>query len=184
MNKVNNEDHRLYSIWRSMKTRCNNPNCLSYKYYGKRGIKVCKSWSNSFWAFVEDMYPSFKEGLTLDRIDNDGDYTPDNCRWATKEEQANNQNKNYTKIFYDGQYYTESELSKLTGIPRTTVQARRNKGYSDKEIVYGRQLRKYEVDGKLYNLKELAKLLNTSSQNLSQHFKRGKTLMEVLNDFR
>ena len=177
------KDHRLYSTWKSMKARCYNPNTLSYKNYGGRGVTVYWPWIEDFWCFVEDMYPSFEEGKTLDRVDNDQGYSPWNCRWASRKEQNNNQNREYTSIFYKDQYYTESELSKVTGIPRTTLQARRCKGYSDFEIVHGRELRKYEVDGKRYNLKELSEQLGSYPQQILRRLKK-KTLEEVVREFR
>ena len=81
--------HRLYKTWISMIHRCHNPKARGYENYGGRGIKVCNEWNNA-QNFINDMYPSFKEGLSLDRIDNNLGYNPDNCRWATREIQGRN----------------------------------------------------------------------------------------------
>ena len=81
--------HPLYSTWKAMEQRCHNPKAPSYEDYGGRGIKVCDGWLD-VKNFIEDMYPSYEQGLTLDRIEVNGDYTPDNCRWTTREVQARN----------------------------------------------------------------------------------------------
>lgn len=80
---------REYSTWNSMKERCTNPNCHAYAHYGGRAISICDSWLNSFENFYADMGER-PDGTSLDRIDNDGNYEPGNCRWATPKQQANN----------------------------------------------------------------------------------------------
>lgn len=88
-------DHPNHALWLSMRQRCNNPNNADFPNYGGRGISVSERW-NWFPNFVEDMGER-PEGMSLDREDNDGNYEPDNCRWATDKEQANNRRKRAVK---------------------------------------------------------------------------------------
>lgn len=82
--------HPVYRVWATMKARCSNPNNKSYPGYGGRGISVCPSWVRSFAEFWSDMGTTWKQGLQLDRINNDGGYEPGNCRWVTPVENARN----------------------------------------------------------------------------------------------
>lgn len=82
--------HPLYSVWVDMKSRCSNNKCKRYKDYGGKGISVCDAWSESFEAFYKDVVHGYEKGLQLDRIDNDGDYTPSNVRWVTPQQNLMN----------------------------------------------------------------------------------------------
>lgn len=104
-----------------MKMRCNNKKYTQYKDYGGRGIRVCDEWSgaNGFENFLRDMGPR-PDKTTIDRIDNNGPYSPDNCRWATKEEQANNTRRTIRWAF-NGETLTIKEWEKRTGIPKEVL---------------------------------------------------------------
>lgn len=90
-------DHPLYNLYHQMKGRCNNESNPDYKYYGARGIAVCKSWMESFENFRKDMEPGYKKGLSLDRINNDLGYCKSNCRWVPKDIQKQNRRSSFKK---------------------------------------------------------------------------------------
>lgn len=92
---------KTFRIWLAMRQRCRDPNTKNYSRYGGRGIRVCERWETSFEAFLEDMGER-PEGLTIDRVDNDGNYEPGNCRWATQKEQGSNTGKRL-HIIIDGE---------------------------------------------------------------------------------
>jgi hypothetical protein len=110
-----------YKTWLRMKERCYNPHKDKYKYYGGRGIKVCARWSK-FENFLADMGEK-PAGLTLDRVDNDGDYKPSNCRWATLKEQARNKRNNHFLTFR-GETRTLTEWARTLKIPQPTLSRR------------------------------------------------------------
>ena len=103
---------RTYSSWIGMKQRCYDKKSLRYKNYGGRGIKVCDRWLNSFENFLEDMGVRPDGNFTLDRVDVDGDYCPENCRWADAKTQANNMTTNVRRT-YNGVTHTLKEWSEM-----------------------------------------------------------------------
>lgn len=112
---------RLYRIWYHMRERCNNKNAAHYSDYGGRGITVCKDWDSGFQPFYEWATSNgYKDGLTIDRVDNNKGYSPDNCRWATYNEQARNK-RNNLNITYNGKTQTLKEWANELGIRYTTL---------------------------------------------------------------
>ncbi len=138
------ELHPLYRTWVTMKQRCYNPRFHKYADYGARGIKVCERWRDSFEAFLGDMGPKPSPRHTLDRKENDGDYTPENCRWATSLEQGANKRSN-VRLEYDGRTQSISEWARELGIKAGTISYRIRKGWSVAETLtkvpaYGNRL--------------------------------------------
>lgn len=116
----------LYRRWQGMRARCENESDPRYDRYGRRGIKVCERWQ-SYVNFAADMGPTFREELTIDRIDVDGDYEPGNCRWATDEEQQNNRSDNRHLTAF-GQTMTLARWCRILELTPTTVIKRLNTG--------------------------------------------------------
>lgn len=118
---------RMFHIWQGIIARCNNTNHKYYKDYGGRGIRVCDEWEDGFIAFYNwSMANGYTEELTIDRINNDGNYTPDNCRWTDKVTQANNTRGN-RQIEYKGETHTIAEWGRITGIKAYNIDNRLNK---------------------------------------------------------
>ena len=126
---------RLNYIWRGMKNRCYNPNSKKYPIYGGRGIIVCDEWKNNFKSFYNwAKNNGYKENLTIDRINVNGNYEPSNCRWATAKEQANNRTNSHVLTF-NNETHTLSEWSRITGICRLTLFTRLKRGWSIKRAL-------------------------------------------------
>lgn len=117
-----------YRSWSAMRGRCTRPNDPAFDRYGGRGIKVCDRWLNSFENFLEDMGER-PEGKTLDRENNDGNYEPGNCRWATRIEQQNNR-RNSRKIDHNGLSLTAAEWTRKLGLGRGAVTTRLFAGWT------------------------------------------------------
>lgn len=110
-----NGSHELYAVWKSMKGRCYNKKSADYNRYGGRGIVVCDRWIDSFSGFLDDMGER-PEGSTIDRIDNDGNYEPSNCRWATMKTQCSNRSTSREVEINGTTYPTIREASERTGL--------------------------------------------------------------------
>lgn len=135
---------RTYDIWAGMKERCNNKQKKEYKHYGGRGIKVCNHW-NKFENFYKDMGKA-PEHMSIDRINNNGNYEPNNCRWATGIEQANNRRSNHL-LTYKGKTQTITQWAGEIGINKITLSGRINSLNWTVERALTTKTKKYE---KLY----------------------------------
>lgn len=125
---------RLFHIWQGMHKRCKNPNASNYYLYGARGIKVCEEWDNyvAFANWAKDN--GYNDDLTIERNNVDGNYCPENCKWATRKEQANNTRANHY-ITYNGQTHTISEWADILHINYGTLCSRINRGWSVDEAL-------------------------------------------------
>lgn len=112
----------LYNSWHGMLRRCYQKDFKFYRNYGGRGIKVASRW-HLYKNFAHDMSPSWEKGLTLERVDNNGDYSPKNCKWATRLEQVNNR-RNTTHITYKGEIKTLTQWAISLGLKGSTVRQR------------------------------------------------------------
>ena len=149
--KLTNQYKKDYPLahnsWRSMRARCLSPVHDAYDRYGGRGVTICKEWQDDFWQFLSDMGDRPSEEYSLDRIDNDGDYTPENCRWANRTEQANNR-RNSLILNVDGEERTLSEWCRDLGLSLSTVQGRLSRGTSPAEALsldYKKKTRPKEI---------------------------------------
>ncbi len=123
-----------YWAWNAMRCRCYNTADKGYKNYGARGIVVCERWKDLFENFIADMGRKPSPKLTIERIDNDGNYCPENCKWGTRTEQARNR-RNTRRLEHNGKNLTLAEWSEITGIDYFTIVARIKKGWTVSEVI-------------------------------------------------
>lgn len=127
-----------YTCWHQMLQRCNSPKSKAYKYYGARGISVCKRWRDSFEAFYSDMGPRTSDKHSIDRINNDGNYEPGNCRWATAAEQARNQRREIKMLTCNGETLAVAEWADRLGVSRQRIHQRLAKMPAEVALSYAK----------------------------------------------
>lgn len=133
---VNGKATAEYNAWSSMRKRCMNPSAKNYPRYGGRGITICERWATDFAAFLEDMGPRPSADHSLDRIDNDGPYSPENRRWADRYEQARNRGNN-RRVTFRGREMTVIEAAELSGTSINLVRSRIKRGWSIERACHG-----------------------------------------------
>jgi hypothetical protein len=127
----------IFHIWQTMIARCHNPRHSGFRRYGARGISVCPRWRASFTAFSDDIGKRPSPDHSVDRVDNNGDYEPSNCRWASLEEQA--QNRSNTRwITIDGRTQCLSAWAREMGLNAQTIHERLQRGWSERDAVFSR----------------------------------------------
>ncbi|MBB6446465.1 hypothetical protein [Bacillus benzoevorans] len=133
-------DTRLFSIWSGIKNRCFNPNEPTYKDYGGRGITVCEEWLEFIPFYGWAIHNGYSDNLTIDRIDNNGNYDPSNCKWSTKTEQSRNRRSN-VKVTIDGETKTLTEWAEISGLAISTLRNRYIKGIRGKKLINPKRMR-------------------------------------------
>jgi len=185
-------DTREYKIWGGLRSRCNNANNPSYNNYGAKGIKVCERWENGFSNFLEDMGLAPSKRHTIDRIDNNGDYEPGNCRWATYTQQNNNKSDNVF-LEFNGVVMQVAQWAKEFGVSYAYINNRRYR-YNDTIADIANRLNYNPLNKDLYSppsyrlpvykhknlslqLKDWSKVLNCTYSTIYRDVvKLGKTL--------
>ena len=171
---------RLYQTYQHMKKRCYKPSQKEYHRYGGRGISICDEWlgENGFENFYNwAISNGYQENLTIDRINNDGNYEPSNCRWATHEEQMNNVSYN-VRVTHNGETHTIAEWAKMLGLKQDTIQARlKYYGFSIEDALFKTPTCKKQVavylGNDLINIfdsqKEAADFIGTDKSTMSMY---------------
>jgi len=169
-----------YSVWSKMRQRCEDPGDRAYSRYGGRGIYVSPEWTD-YGRFYDDMGPRPTPEHSIDRIDNDGPYCAENCRWATRQEQANNKRSNRL-LTVAGETLTMAQAVGRYGVPYSALQARLNAGWSDEDAVFrpkremtseARRGRRLVVGGVDMTVAEASKIYGISYGALSHRLDAG-----------
>lgn len=156
----------MHRIWKGMKARCLNPNNPRWSSYGGRGIRVCQRWQHSFKSFYDDMGPR-PAGTSLERVDNNGDYKPSNCVWATPKQQQNNMRSNVF-VEHEGRRLTVTQWAREVGIGVGTVRARLRRGWTVQEMLNPDTSKQRKRRGMRLTVAQAVELKRQLSEGVSQ----------------
>lgn len=176
---------KLFSVFHTMKDRCYNPNSKKYKDYGARGIRICDEWLNSSALFFEWAKENgYQEGLSIDRIDVNGNYEPSNCRWVDAKFQANN--KRYNHLYeYNGKIQTISQWADELGLPYATIKCRIKRGSFDELFnVKDGGVHLITYKGVSLSIKDWAELLGVNYSTMRARVRRGNFEKFMPKDFK
>lgn len=174
---------RIYHIWQKMKDRCLNENVQCYSRYGGRGIKICDKWMK-FENFLEwSKNNGYSDSLSIDRMDNNKDYCPENCRWVDNKTQCRNRRSNII-CDYKSEKITLIELSERVGIPYGTLCARYTRGKRGSDLIASIKPkgnpRTAIIDGKVYTLKQLSEKTGININTIKSRYLSGKRNEELI----
>lgn len=164
---------KLRKTYSNMKERCYNPNAKGYKYYGGKGINICDEWlSDKIKFFNWSLDNGYNEGLSIDRIETDKDYEPNNCRWITMAEQQSNRTNNVF-IEFNGKTKTISQWSRETGVDINLISSRYHKGENDLFREPEESLIKVKINGEYKSLYELSDISGIPYSAIYQRYNSG-----------
>lgn len=175
---LTNQFNSEYRSWLAMRQRCSNRRTVGWAVYGGRGIRVCDRWQHSFAAFLQDMGPKPTAAHSIDRRDPDGDYAPDNCRWATKLTQARNCRSN-RYVTFAGRTLCVSEWAEVTGLSANLIRARLNLGWSASKTLttphnaVRHDQRVLTLQGRTATVKEWAAIFDVNYTTILSRLDRG-----------
>src|SRR6185369_5026142 len=174
----------MYGTWKNMIARCFNPKAKGFEYYGGRGIMVCARWRDSFMAFVEDMGERPDPTYQIDRIDNNGNYEPNNCRWIDRKTNCLNRSRR-RMLEHDGRIMHASEWSEETGIPLSQILKRIYNGEPSELVLSRESLRfvrshRLTLNGKTQTISQWAADLGIPKHRIKNRLRRGYPVDEAL----
>jgi len=173
---------RIYLLWSRIKVRCDKVTCSQYKNYGGRGITYDRSWEKFEPFYQWAINNGYQDNLTIERINVDGNYCPENCKWITFKEQARNKRNTY-RVKYKNKEYCVSELAEIVGIKVDTLKKRLNKGISVEDAIKTTVVKREKLlsyNNETYNMTQWEKKLGFKGGTLKERLKKGWSIKQAI----